>query len=918
MREHTKTENACPYCGFDLRNYERNSRWLPPGYVLNGKYMIGKVLGEGGFGVTYVGWDQILEVRVAVKEYFPIGMASRTVMEHGHYSLSVLMGENEDGYRHGLERFMEEARSLSRFDHLKGIVSVKDFFFENRTAYMVMEFVEGETLKQFLNVRGGRLETETALELMRPVLQALEVVHRAGIIHRDISPDNIMITPSGDAKLIDFGAARMTGNNRSRTFTIVLKQGYAPPEQYQSAGRQGPWTDIYAVSAVLYRMISGETPPSAVERLTKDNLQTLSQLGCSVPDALNNVIKKGLAIQLRQRYQNVEEMYEDLYRKSRSRGFTFYGKLAGVLAVLLLTVSAVFFVFRKPAETTVPDIAEADITARAEPDIEAGAEPEAEKSEETKAEPEPEPADLLPLITAAAAEGETFSASGYHFVTVEDGKVTGRGTNDYGMLDFGSSVWEGAVSISSGQTHTVGVKADHTVVAVGDQSGGKCGVETWKDVVQASAGENHTLGCREDGTVLGAGNNDYGQLEVSDWTDMEYVAAGANHSLGLSDGRVTAVGDNSCGQCQVNTWSGIAVIDACKDVSAGLTEEGNVVLAGNIVENMKKALEWTQIIDISLSDGYIAGLRRDGEILLAGTYEDQMKGWNHISAIETSEDSLIVKTEGQIIFQGIHHPGTSPGQMKNLKKAASGDNFLIGLKEDGTVLLYSTAPDTQGMDKVRSWAGLKDISASGTTAAGLLEDGTVAVAGGAFEKVKEWQQIQNIMVVDNLIYGVTEDGRVLAAGDDSSEQCLYDTVHVGKLCESRKENKFVLLEDGTVCMGESRIDGLYRENSRITELVYWGRSNLSALYEDGKAGIYDGISREMLDWKGITQIAAGKEHMIGRKEDGTVVATGSNANGQCEVSGWTDVAAVFAGDFQSYGITSDGVLLIAGCLPGQY
>ena len=315
MKVKTRGETQCPYCGFDAQKYEKNTRWLPLQHILDGKYLLGKVIGEGGFGITYIGWDLNMEVRVAIKEYFPVGLASRELSDSSRYTISALTGEKQNYYRHGLQKFTEEARSLAKFYQLDGIVSVKDFFYENETAYMVMEYVDGVTMKEYLNAHGGRLAAAEALQFLEPVIRSLEVIHREQIIHRDISPDNLMITREGHIKLIDFGAARMSCKDENHTFTIILKHGYAPPEQYQTKGNQGPWTDIYALCATLYRIITGVLPPNAMDRIVKDELKSFEQMGCKVPSGLSDtVIKYGMALQISQRCQSVEALYAALYQ----------------------------------------------------------------------------------------------------------------------------------------------------------------------------------------------------------------------------------------------------------------------------------------------------------------------------------------------------------------------------------------------------------------------------------------------------------------------------------------------------------------------------------------------------------------------------------------------------------------------------
>ena len=319
-------EKPCPYCGFDKREYEktRSYRTLPPGTILAGKYFLGKVIGEGGFGITYLAWEMNLEVPVAVKEYFPSGLATRDTQLTGGKSktVSVMAGDQGHYYQSGLRSFEQEARNLAKFQNLPGVVSVKDLFFENQTAYLAMEYIPGITMKQYLRSKVNRLDERTVLRLMRPVLESLDKVHRSGIIHRDISPDNILITADQKVTLIDFGAARMASGNDGKSMTILLKHGYAPVEQYQSKGRQGPWTDVYAICATMYRMISGKVPEEAVDRIENDRVKPLTMLAreenFQVSRRVSDVIQKGLSVSASHRYQNVRSLIQELYEEPQT------------------------------------------------------------------------------------------------------------------------------------------------------------------------------------------------------------------------------------------------------------------------------------------------------------------------------------------------------------------------------------------------------------------------------------------------------------------------------------------------------------------------------------------------------------------------------------------------------------------------
>ena len=289
---------------------EENLHCLRKGTRLIGRYIIEGVLGQGGFGITYLGIDELHEKKVAIKEFFPQGIVTRNI-EYQDTVTVTFVGE-KDNYEKGKERFLKEARTMAKFSKDKGIVKALDFFEINNTAYIVMEYLEGVTLKQYLR-ENKRIDAEDLVELLVPLIEALDEIHSQGLIHRDISPDNIMVLPDGRIKLMDFGAARDYTEFGEKSLSIVLKPGYAPPEQYQTHGVQGPWTDIYALCATMYKCITGENPPDAIERVMDDHLKKISAFGISVLPQIEEAIIKGMSVAANDRYQNVGDFCEDLY-----------------------------------------------------------------------------------------------------------------------------------------------------------------------------------------------------------------------------------------------------------------------------------------------------------------------------------------------------------------------------------------------------------------------------------------------------------------------------------------------------------------------------------------------------------------------------------------------------------------------------
>ena len=304
-------DDVCPYCGFGVSAYEEKPNCLKPFTVLQNKYMLGRVIGVGGFGITYIGWDLNLQTYIAIKEYYPDSLASRDI---SHSFTQVIPNDStKDVYDKGLKRYVEEAQNLSKFYQLQGIVSVKDFFYENGTGYIVMEYINGINLKEYLNNAGGKLDEATVLALMKPALESLYQMHKSGLVHRDISPDNIMVDKDNKIKLIDFGSARGQSSETDKTYTVILKHGYAPAEQYYAKGNQGPWTDIYSLCATMYKMLTGQVPPNSVERMEQDDYINPTSMGVAVSQRTELVLRKGLAVKVSDRYQNIGELLTDLY-----------------------------------------------------------------------------------------------------------------------------------------------------------------------------------------------------------------------------------------------------------------------------------------------------------------------------------------------------------------------------------------------------------------------------------------------------------------------------------------------------------------------------------------------------------------------------------------------------------------------------
>lgn len=367
--------NMCPFCGYVVDTPVENAVHIEPGTLLADRYIVGKVLGYGGFGVTYVGWDGKLRQKVAIKEYFPTEFSTRMP---GKTMLTLSNDQKKrEQFESGLLKFVDEAKRLAKFQNTPGIVKIFDAFKENDTAYIIMEYLEGETLTEML-ARVGTIDEDRAVNMLMPVMKSLETVHQTGIIHRDIAPDNIFITKDGDVKLIDFGASRYATTSHSRSITVIIKPGYSPEEQYRSRGDQGPHTDVYALAATLYKMITGTVPPDALERRTscetkrRDLIRLPHLLNKRISKNIENALLNALNVRIEDRTPDIESFIQELradppvkrrygnIKKIDLYQWPLWTKIAIPVAALLIIVGGVFAInsiihISPPSEAVIPD-----------------------------------------------------------------------------------------------------------------------------------------------------------------------------------------------------------------------------------------------------------------------------------------------------------------------------------------------------------------------------------------------------------------------------------------------------------------------------------------------------------------------------------------------------------------------------------
>ena len=656
-----KNGAVCPHCGYEEQK-QNEPHQLQTGTVLQDKYLVGRALGQGGFGITYLGWNRFLEKKVAIKEYYP----SFFVERHTGFSTKVTCKTErmEEAFGENRLRFLREAKLLAKLESVPQIVSILDFFEANNTAYIVMEYLQGNDLKSYIRKRGGSLTPAETFSILRPVMAALVKVHEAGLVHRDISPDNIMLQFDGSVKLMDFGAARSVNNpgvekELTQATQAIVKHGFAPMEQYSEKGSIGPWTDEYALCATMYYCMTGKVPENVHDRIMAE--EDLDWDGIAgLTERQKQILRKGMAIWPKDRYRTIRELMDALFEqpkpapqpkpvpgpeptkvppkpkpaKPRKSKKGLVAGLAAACAVLALVI--ILSTGTVPGKEPTVLSTEPFITATPTTD-----------PPMTEFQQEPLRIENTPI---------TISAEYSHTVGLKaDGTVVAVGANKYGECEV--SGWRDIVDVGGGYFHTVGLKADGTVVAVGYWEDGRCDVSGWKDIVAIGAGAYHTVGLKADGTVVAVGNNEVGQCNVSGWQDIVAISAGLGHTVGLkADGTVVAAGLNKSGQCAVSGWKDIVSISAGIWHTAGLKADGTVVAVGTNKYGECEVSGWRDIVAVSAGGGYTVGLKADGTVVAAGSNaegESEVSGWSEIVAISAGYAHTVgLKADGTVVAIG--------------------------------------------------------------------------------------------------------------------------------------------------------------------------------------------------------------------------------------------------------------------------
>lgn len=662
-------ESVCPHCGYDQE--KANGKYplaLPIGAVLNGRYILGRVLGQGGFGITYIAKDYLNGDIMAIKEYFPDTLVTRT----DKYTVSYFSAQHSENFIYGKECFLNEAKTLAEFIGNPNIVKIYSYFEENNTAYYVMDYVRGVSLRDYLKSK-GKISWEEAKKLLFPIMDALEVVHSRGIIHRDVTPDNIYICEDNTVKLLDFGAARYSLGDRSKSLDVVLKHGFAPREQYSRHGRQGPYTDVYSLAATYYYAITGILPSDSIDRQNNDDIIPPSSLGIDIPLQAEDALCKGLAVASSDRFQSMKEFKnaletgisakdninqdDDLINDDTSVKKKKRRKKAAIIGAPIVAVVVAFIIIFNTI--IIPDMN----YNRAESLMASGYYYEAMDAFEALGDykDSSNKSEECYLRYLRELKMQPISAGYYHTVAIKaDGTVVAVGDEENDKLNVNN--WKDIVSVATGWDYTVGLKSDGTIVTAGTMSNGEGNVSGWEDIVAISAGAMTTVGLKADGTVLATGYNSYGQCDVDDWKDIVFISAEINNTAGVkSDGTVVVIGDNEYGQCNVDSWEDIVAVSVGFNHTVGLKSDGTVVAVGYDELGACDVEDWEDIVAVSAGVTHTVGLKADGTVVATGGHSDgqcDVEDWEDIVAISTRYAQTIgLKADGTVVATGSNEYG---------------------------------------------------------------------------------------------------------------------------------------------------------------------------------------------------------------------------------------------------------------------
>lgn len=777
----------CTNCGYKNGSETQEHYYLSEGTVLQDRYTVGRVLGHGGFGITYIGHDDKFDMVVAIKEYLPSDISTRAL---GETTVTTFSGDKYDAYVYGLGRFIDEAKTLAHFAEYPSIVSVKDYFRQNNTAYIVMEYLDGITLSEYIKQSDGKMSEKETLSVIKPIIDALRQVHASGIIHRDISPDNIYITKSGQIKLLDFGAARHAMGEKSKSLSVVLKPGYAPPEQYYTRGKQGPWTDVYAIAATMYRMLTGQAPPESMERMAEDTLTAPE----GVSPYLSQVLMHALRLKNHERFQSIQALYNAIYKAVDVQTQPAHYQTQPTQAVSAQPEKPqTVYHNSKPQEKPVPQ--------------------EDDEQEKIWADRLPDGLrHFINFVGVLALAGlaiwiwtildsvyslKEYDASIISFATLSCLGIpiimllyrTFKNIVTYGVLFvlflIVCAIAMGTMFINYFTYHVfmwlfiIAIIACIVLMITKQKNIGKAGiwiiagtavlsiiitsiiqynsapVARYKDtnintgynitrddlyianadvISLGNGSRGHIVAIEKGGHLRSEGSDRYGQRDIIDMDYVVSVSCGSSYTLALrQDGSVVACGLNDDGQCDVLDWRSIVAINAGAEHSVGLRADGTVVAAGNNNYGQCDVSGWYDIVQVDAGYDATVGLKSDGTVVVAGSNGRSAysaRDWEDIVQVVATATAGILglKSDGTLICT---EEAFDVSDYHQISRILDGQSKPMALTTDG-ILVDLDSGDIRCEKAVDAWAGYSFDTIA------LLSDGSYYTA--VFDDVHDWDE----------------------------------------------------------------------------------------------------------------------------------------------------------------------------------
>lgn len=735
---------------------------LPKGTPLqNGKYVIEAAIGEGGFGITYLAKDQNLQNRVAIKELFPSELVYRS---GNHVDVCPLGDEQQQEFERGKRLLQQEAAILARYQQLPCIVDVLAFFTENQTAYLVMEYLEGETLQMHLQTT-ERVSASWLAQKLEPLMDDLEKLHAAGLIHGDISPDNIVLTKDGRLVLIDFGNAAHVSPHHA---AVAMKLPYAAPETY-TPGEQQPESDVYSLCATFYHCVTGQKPLPAAAR-AHTAMKWPSQLDASIPRSVDHFLKRGMALHAARRYRSMgalkRAMCRDVYRRTR---WYFY---AAPAAALLLAAAVFILPKLKNALTensagtseTQTEVSTPTKESRADQELDVNADTETEQNTVQEQNAEPTPAEVrlfkLELVQTGEARdyfvNDTLDTDGIKLLaTYTDNSQKELTAKDVSIQYDFSEAGEREVVLeyeNEQVSFQVEVLSDldkdymqaQTLLESGDRLGAArafFAIGDYKDALDR-ASDLWDVICRRKTIAVDRSGFKYAFITAQQTCE----------ELEGAEGLVEIV----CG------WLGRYV---------GLKKDGTVVANEDALKAFPQISTWTNIVALGTGGNYLLGVRADGSVVAAGT--------DNFGTCDVGSWADIVVADGSFAYSfGVLADGTvvsnREGSAADVLDVASGNYFAIFLHRDGTVSAFGIEQTSEERvsEWVADWTDIVAIDASDSHIVGLKADGTVVTAGPNYSgrcDVSDWKDIVQIAAGGYCTLGLRADGTVVYAGVDADQ-----------------------------------------------------------------------------------------------------------------------------------------------------